>query len=471
MTGRILRGGLVLGVFLWGELVCGAPAPKVEDLYRQHCAVCHGEDLGGGLGGSLINGEWNYGGDDASIARVIAEGIPEMGMDPYAGILSPAQIRALVVFLREGEAGYAARKAPAPAAGGGVATRHHRFRLETVAEGLEAPWAVDFLPDGRFLVTEKAGALRVVGADGKVGAPVGGTPRVAARGQGGMLDVALHPDFERNGWIYLSFSDPAATGDGALTAIVRGRIRDGQWVDHEWIWRGEQADYTQSGVHFGTRIVFDGGYVFFVVGERGGMMQAQELSGPKGKIFRLHEDGTVPGDNPFRGVAGALPGIWSHGHRNPQGLAFDRRTGDLYSTEHGPRGGDEFNLIRKGANYGWPVITHGMNYNGTPLTAHTEMEGMEQPVIHWTPSTAACGLAQYDGNAFPRWRGDFFAGGLASRELRRLRVRDRTVIEQELVLKGAGRIRDVKTSPDGFLYLLLNDPDRLVRLVPAAAGD
>lgn len=196
-------------------------------------------------------------------------------------------------------------------------------------------------------------------------------------------------------------------------------------------------------------------------------MRAQDLKVPYGKIYRLHDDGRVPEDNPFVGQPGVDWGTWTWGHRNPQGLAFDERNGDLYSTEHGPRGGDEFNLIQKGENYGWPIVTHGMNYDGTPITEHTEMEGIMSPVLHWTPSIAACGLAQYVGDAFPEWKDDFFAGGLASQELRRLRVKDRKVVEEEVILKGLGRVRDVKCGPDGYLYLVINDPDQVVRLVPA----
>jgi glucose/arabinose dehydrogenase len=213
--------------------------------------------------------------------------------------------------------------------------------------------------------------------------------------------------------------------------------------------------------------VFDDGYVYFVVGERGGWQEAQDLARPNGKIFRLHDHGGVPNDNPFVDQENALPGIWSYGHRNPQGFDRDPRDGTFYSTEHGPRGGDELNRIERGANYGWPVITYGMNYNGKPITHLTQKEGMEQPVIHWTPSIAVCGLDFYEGDRFPNWTNDLFAGALRKEEVRRLRIKNGRVVEQEVVLKNIGRVRDVADGPDGAIYVLLNQPDRVIRLVPA----
>jgi glucose/arabinose dehydrogenase len=317
-------------------------------------------------------------------------------------------------------------------------------------------------------VTERPGALRIIDADGNLlPDPVKETPRAIELGQGGMLDVAVSPDFDKDGWIYLAFADPLE-GEKmrAMLKIVRGRIRDHTWTDEEVIFQSAPDFYTSNGVHFGTRMVFDNGYLYFIVGERCGMLQAQDISRPNGKIYRVFPDGSIPQDNPFAADKNAIPGIWSYGHRNPQGLAIDPRDHAIYATEHGPRGGDEFNLIRKGANYGWPVISHGMNYDGSPLTGLTEKEGMEQPLVQWTPSIAACGLTCYTGEKFPNWKYDFFAGGLRG-ELHRIRVKDGKVLTDEILLSGLGRIRDVRTGPDGFLYIVLNQPDRIVRLVPA----
>jgi len=474
---RILILGLTWS--LAGVTAFGAGPTRVEALFEENCAVCHGRGLeGGGLGASLTDGIWRHGERDEDLARTISQGLPDLGMEAWGDVLSAEQIRSLVILIREREKAAAGKVAvPSVWDGGVVATRHHSYRVERVVDGLVLPWGVAFLPDGRMLVTEKRGTLRVVDADGRmVPEPVAGTPPVIEHGQGGLMDVAVHPDFATNGWIYLALADGwrepglGKRGVRALTAIARGRLRDGRWVDPEWVWQADRRFYTAAGPHFGSRIVFDGqGHVFFVVGERGGWHEAQDLTRPNGKIFRLMEDGAVPPDNPFVGREGALPGIWSYGHRNPQGMVVHRPSGVLYATEHGPRGGDELNAIRPGCNYGWPVITHGMNYDGTPITGKTEQEGMEQPVLYWTPSIAACGLASYEGGRFPRWQGDLFAGALAQQEVRRLRLKDGRVEEQEVIFKGAGRVRDVKCGPDGLLYLVLNGPDCVLRLVPADA--
>lgn len=464
---KILLLALALALSTWP-----CAGQRVQELYQQHCAACHGANLEGGLGGALTSGAWKHGGTDADLVRVIADGLPDLGMQSFRDTLTPDQIRALVVFLREREKQERMRGAPHPLArpGATVETRLHRYHVELFAEGLDIPWSLAFLPDGSFLVTERPGAVRPIAPDGTVGPPIRHTPAVLHHGQGGMLEVALHPNYEENRWIYLAFAegDREAGLVRAMTAVVRGRIRDGAWTDEEEIWRAERRFYTQAGVHFGTRIAFDSaGYLFVVIGERGGWSDVQDLANPKGKILRLYDDGRVPDDNPFAGRADTIPGIWTYGHRNPQGLAFDTRTGDLWSTEHGPRGGDELNLILPGRNYGWPIVSHGIHYDGRPFTALTEHPDMESPVLHWTPSIAVCGLAFYDGDGFPAWRGHLFVGALAQQEVRRVRVENRRVVDEEVILKNAGRVRDVRAGPDGLLYVVLNEPHRIIRLRPA----
>ena len=456
--------------------VCGvafADKVKTEEIYRMHCAACHGASFEGGQGGSLVDGEWKHGSSDEDITRSIAKGKPEFGMIPWEGVLTPEQIRGLVIFLREKEKQALVKgvEFPVPAADKVVKTKLHDYRIETlVSEGLKNPWAIAFLPDGRKLVTEKSGRLCIVSADGKLDpVAIEGLPEVIEHGQGGLLEVALHPDFSKNGWVYLGLSD-GTRGDGGvicITAVVRGRIKDHRWTDQEWIYRPDEKFRSSSGVHFGTRFVFADGYIYFVIGERGGMMEAQDLSRPSGKVFRLHDDGRVPADNPFVANKEAIAGIWSYGHRNPQGLAMDPRDGSLYDTEHGPRGGDELNLILPGRNYGWPVVTYGMNYDGTPMVANTEKEGIERPLTYWVPSIAVSGLDFYAGEKFPKWKNDLLAGALAQQEVRRIRIVDRKVVEQEIILKNIGRVRDVAAGPDGLVYVVLNQPDRIVRLLPA----
>ncbi len=455
---------------------------KVDQLFNTLCASCHGEDLNGGQGGSLVDGEWKYGSSDEEITKSIKVGNPELGMTPFGTVLDDEQIRSLVIYIREkeNEARVKGIEFPKPEPGKVTRTEHEEYTIETVVDGdagLEIPWAIAFLPDGRKLVTERPGRLRIIDADDRLlPDPVEGTPQVIHHGQGGLMEVALHPDFADNGWIYLGYADGwyenpeergRRRGPRTITKVVRGKLDDGRWVGQQTIWETSREFYTGDGVHFGTRFVFQDGYIYIIIGERNGKMQVQDLANPKGKIYRLHDDGRVPEDGPFAGNPEAVPGIWSYGHRNPQGLAIDPRNGDIWSTEHGPRGGDELNLIEPGNNYGWPVITHGMNYDGSPMTSETAREGMEQPVIHWTPSIAVCGLDFYAGERFPGWKNDLFAGALAQQEVRRLRIRDRQVVEQEVILKDLGRVRDVAAGPDGHLYVLLNDPHSILRLVPA----
>lgn len=461
----------LLPLFFSASLVA---APTVEQLYKTNCAGCHGAELRGGSGSSLVDGVWKHGGTDDDIAKIIREGFPSMGMPPMEKAFTPAQLRAMVVYIRENEARAAKSKTPAPKADENKVfhSKLASFRIETVA-GFANPWAVAPLADGRLLVTEKAGKLFIVGADGKKSAPIAGLPETIEQGQGGLMDVAVHPDFEHNGWVYLAISEGSREGGKTRcnTAIVRGKITDGKWTDSQWVWKSAPEFHIESGAHFGSRIVFDGkGFVYFAVGERGRNMNAgaQDVTTPFGKIFRLHDDGRVPADGAFAKTPGAIAGLVSYGHRNPQALAFDPRNGDLYETEHGPRGGDEFNLIRPGLNYGWPVVSFGMNYNGQPwMTGETSRPGMEPPVTYWTPSIAVCGMAFVTGEKFTAWKNDCLIGALAGNEVRRLRVTDRKVVEQETIVRDQGRVRDVKCGPDGTVYIVLNGPDKLVRLVPA----
>jgi glucose/arabinose dehydrogenase len=462
---------IFLSVLCIASAVAQTPSPtaKVQDLVKMHCAACHGENLDGGLGGSLIDGVWKRATGDQEIAAIIEHGISEVGMQSFREVLTPEQIRALVIYIRERESAtrLAGMSSGSPKDGIHL-SELASFRIERVATGLNIPWSITFLPDGRFLVAERPGALRFIDADGTVGKPIRGIPRIVHHGQGGLMEVALHPDFAKNGWIYLGYTAPHPNGSPNLvqTRVVRGRIRNNEWVDEETIWEAAPDTYSGAGVHFGIRFVFHEGYLWFGVGDRGQQQAAQDLSKPNGKIFRLYDDGRIPADNPFVKTPGALPEIWSYGHRNPQGLVCDPKTGAIYETEHGPRGGDELNLIEPGKNYGWPIVTFGMNYDGTPITSRTSAPGIQDPLLHWTPSIAACGLAIARGTQFPEWEGDLFAGGLASKQLRRIRLRKGAEPEQEILLRGLGRIRDVRFGPDGALYLVLNEPDLLVRLVP-----
>lgn len=356
------------------------------------------------------------------------------------------------------------------AADGTISSSAHRFRLQTVIDGLDHIWGVARLPDGRFLVTERRGNLLLVEKDGAPPETIAGVPPVFAKGQGGLLDVALHPDYARNGWIYLAYSKPI--GQGALTSLIRAKLDGDKLSDLETVFEPPAAQATDSGLHFGCRIVFDGrGHVFFSIGDRGGPTTpenlAQSLASVTGKIHRLHDDGRIPEDNPFTATPGAMPSIWAYGVRNPQGLVYDISADRLWETEHGPRGGDELNIIRKGANYGWPLVTYGINYSGTPITSDRSRHGIEDPVVQWTPVIAVSGLALYRGGEFPRWKGNLFASGLAGECVVRIQLSGTAVVRQERLLENTGRIRDVRAFDDGYLYVAYEKPGKIVRLVPA----
>ena len=342
----------------------------------------------------------------------------------------------------------------------------HRFHLVKVVDGLEHPWGLAFLPDGRMLVTERPGRLRIVADGWLVPEPVAGVPEVWDDGQGGLLDVALHPGFAENGLIYLSYASPDDDNDAA-TAVARGRLVGARLEDVEEIYVALPRD--DGGRHFGSRLLFADGYLFVTAGERGEPDRAQDVGDPAGSVIRLLDDGRVPEDNPFIRQADARPELYSIGHRNPQGMAREAATGRIYAVEHGPKGGDELNLIEPGVNYGWPVITYGKSYMGFKIGEGTHKEGMAQPVHYWVPSISPSGLTIYDADRFPAWQGSFFAGALSGELLVRLEVADgKAVVEERMLEDLEERIRDVRQGPDGLIYLLTDHPEgMLLRLEPA----
>jgi glucose/arabinose dehydrogenase len=340
-------------------------------------------------------------------------------------------------------------------------------KVTDVAVGLEHPWGVELLPDGRFLVTERPGRLRVVNRDGRLSAPLTGVPEVYARGQGGLLDVALSPGFAQDRLVYLSFAERGSGGAG--TAVARGRLGERGLEDTQVIWR-QQPKVDGSYSHWGSRLVFrPDGTLFVTLGDRFVHSErAQDLSTTIGKIVRINPDGSVPRDSPFVGRAGALPEIWSYGHRNVQAAALDAR-GELWTVEHGARGGDELNNPQPGKNYGWPVITYGVDYSGARIGIGTAQAGMEQPVYYWDPVIAPSGATFYSGSLFPDWRGDLLVGSLRPGVLVRLRIVNGRVTVEERYLDELGeRIRDVREGPDGAIYLLTDSSrGRLIRVEPA----
>jgi glucose/arabinose dehydrogenase len=349
-----------------------------------------------------------------------------------------------------------------------VQSEKHAFNLVTLVEGLENPWSIAWLPDGRMLVNERAGRLRIVSSDFKLDPKaVEGLPKIVAAGQGGLFDVVLHPGYKDNGWIYISYSGPGAGGHG--TELMRAKLDGHRLSDQQVLFRMEPK--SDSGQHFGGRIVFDGkGHLFLTLGERGDRTRAQRLDDHAGGVIRLNDDGTVPRDNPFVGRKDAKPEKFSYGNRNMQGAALHPVTGELWVHEHGPQGGDEVNIIRAGRNYGWPLVTYGAEYgSGVKIGQSTPKAGIEMPLYYWVPSIAPSGLVFYEGDKFPNWRGNMLLGALAGQMLVRLELDGEKIVREERMLKGViGRIRDVRVGPDGFVYLLTDERRGvLVRLEPA----
>ena len=356
------------------------------------------------------------------------------------------------------------------AACGGSSNSQAKLRVETLTEGLDHPWAMAFLPKGEILVTERSGALKRLSGQGEERTEIGGVPEVDARNQGGLLDVALHPDFADNRYVYLTWS--GAGEGGNATHLGRGRLADNRLQDFETLFVA--TPYVKSTKHFGSRLTFDGnGHVFMTVGERGQRDRAQDLSDHNGSVLRLNTDGSIPDDNPFVDRDDARDAIYSYGHRNPQGAARHPETGRLWIHEHGPRGGDEINIPEAGANFGWPRATYGREYHGPEIAPDEHGEGLVGPIHQWTPSIAPSGMAFYTGDRFPEWQGDLFVGALALTHLAHLELDGTRVVNEQEHLKDRGwRIRAVRQGPDGYLYLLTDhDNGRLVRVSPAEAGE
>lgn len=443
---------------------------NTSENYQEYCAQCHGANFQGGNAQSLIDGIWQFGDGRSYIFRNIKYGIPHLGMPSYESSLSDQEIYDLVDYIRQEEQRSGASKPQAPDE---LEAQDYKMKVEVFAESLEIPWSIDFLDKNTALITERPGRLRIVKDRKLQDAPVSGTPEVLHEGQGGLMDVAVDPNYKNNGWIYLSYShvlDKTEQGQGrppAMTRLVRGKLKDNTWTEEQVIFEADHNKYSTTRHHYGCRIVFDpDGYLYFSIGERGAQDQAQDITRPNGKIHRINTDGSIPKDNPFVNESGAVKSIYTYGNRNPQGLAVHPKTGKIWETEHGPMGGDELNLIQKGVNYGWPIITYGRNYNGTIITDIVEKEGMEQPILYWKPSIAVCGLDFYDGDLFPKWKNRLLVGALKYEEVQLLDIHEDRVIHQQTIVKNMGRVRDVSTGPDGAIYVVLNNPGNVLRLTP-----
>ncbi|WP_319500106.1 PQQ-dependent sugar dehydrogenase [uncultured Draconibacterium sp.] len=464
-----MKATILFITFLFLFFSSNVNAQDGAQLYGQNCASCHGANLGGGNAASLVDGIWQFGAEDGYVFRNIKFGITHLGMPSYEATLNDGEIRSIMSYIRESENKVGAKKPPIAKE---IETLDYKIDVEIFAEGLEVPWAIDFIDRNTALITERPGRLRVVENGKLLDEPVKNTPEVLNEGQGGLMDVAVDPDYDENKWIYLAYSHVLTSGyDGnrppAMTRIVRGKIENNTWTNEEVLFEAAHDSYRTTRHHYGCRIVFDPwGHLFFAIGDRGAGYQAQDFTLPNGKVHRIYKDGSIPADNPFLNEEGAVPSLFSLGNRNIQGMAIHPQTGELWVTEHGPMGGDELNLIEWGKNYGWETITYGKNYNGTIITDVKHKPGMEQPNLYWRPSIAVCGLDFYHGDLFSKWKNKLLVGALKYEEVRLLQIEGDKVIHEEVIVKNQGRVRDVSTGPEGAIYVVLNNPGTVIKLTP-----
>lgn len=435
---------------------------SAETNYKNFCAGCHGVNLE-----RFTVKPWM---DDEGISQAfesIKFGIIDIGMPAFEQTFTDDEIEKLAVYVKEKIPRDRSTLKPAFTAEGVINSEVHNFVIDTVVSGLSVPWGLAFLPNGDLLISERAGTLHRY-SNGILSDPIEGLPPIMAIGQGGLLDLALHPDYKNNGWIYMAYSalNPVSERPIGNTAILRARLNGNQLVDQEVIFEG--LPHTPLQYHFGCKLAFDGkGHLFFGIGDRGQRDDfPQRLDNHNGKIHRIMDDGAIPLDNPFVNDPSAMPSIYSYGHRNPQGTSIHPVTGELWVSEHGPKGGDELNLVEPGLNYGWPVISYGINYNGTIFTELTEKEGMEQPVFEWTPSIAPCGMTFVTGDRFMNWENNLLVGSLSFQYVERVAVEGNAVTHREKLLEGVGRVRNVVMSPDGYVYVAIETPGLILRLIP-----
>lgn len=464
------------------------------DIFAMNCAGCHGNDLAGARGPSLFAQGLLAERSDIQLRQTILNGIADGDMPAFKGQLDDSQIGRLLAFLRIRGGALATHPDPVPDPSNKViASEKQTFRIEVVASGIDTPWGEAFLPDGRMLVTERTGHIRIIDADGKLeAASVKNTPTPWVRQDGGFFDIAVGPEYKKNRWIYLSYSEvvpgysgtmppPGPVANGAalprsMTRIVRGRINaENEWVDQQDVFKAPDAIYTPSVIHYGSRFLFDGkGHLFFTLGDRGDMTNAQRLNSSLGKIHRVNEDGTIPADNPFVHTPGAIPSIWSFGHRNSEGLSYDPVTGILWESEHGPTGGDEINIIEKGHNYGWGVVSMGLQ----PGISLQHQDGMDDPITYYSPAIGPSGITFNTGNKYAGWKNNLFLAALVGEKLFRYEISGRKITHQEILWDRYGRTRAVIMGPDGLLYIILQNatgsaastaaesPGMVVRLLP-----
>jgi aldose sugar dehydrogenase len=439
---------------------------KIEETpqknYQTYCASCHGEKVE-----MFVDRIWKHGNRKADLVASITNGWPDKGMPTWKEVLKPTEVEAIAEMILNGiEEGKKYRFSDKPKSNV-FEQEDFKVKLDTIAYGLQNPWGMAFLPNDEMLVTDRNGYMYRID-NKRVKTKLTGVPKVHAEGQGGLLDVILHPKYAENNLIYISYSLPKKTDSGtvATTAIMKAKLVGNTLVEQKNIFVAEPYFNTQY--HYGSRMQFDKkGFLFFTVGERGKeKVNPQDLGSDCGKVHRINDDGSIPTDNPYVKTKGARPTIYSWGHRNPQGLIINQETGVIWETEHGPRGGDELNIIKKSVNYGWPVISYGINYDGKPITNLTEKKGLEQPQHYWIPSIGPSGATFITGDKYKGWKGNLLMGSLRFKYLNRVVLENNKVVKEEILLKNVGRLRDVKMSPDGFIYVCVEEPGFVFKVVP-----
>ena len=437
-------------------------------LYKTHCSACHGVNMEGAQHTPLKKDRWKYTSDRSAIFQVVMYGVPGTDMAPFSRVLSEQQAESLADYILENQDQQPDAGKAVPDS---IRTADYVVKTETLVDDgfRSAPWGIEFVDARRALITERRGGLRWM-VDGKLDpTPIDGVPATTQYNDSGMCDIALDPGYQDNGWIYIGYvhalGDPSVEETPAMTRVIRGRVEGHQWVDQETIFRVPDELHFSKGTRWGSRLLFDNeGHLYFTIGDIGRNDEVQQLSKPGGKVYRIFPDGSIPADNPFVGKDGALEAIFTIGNRNVQGIGQHPQTGVVWGTEHGPMGGDELNILKPGANYGWPVITYGINYDGTIVSDLTHKEGMEQPIKYWTPSPGISALEFYTGEMFPKWKNHAFVGAMRFEQIKRLELGSDHVTNEEVLLKGYGRVRDINTGPEGAIYVLLNNPHKVVRL-------
>lgn len=437
------------------------PDFSAKATFDNYCLSCHNDKKS-----SFTGRNWLWGNDRDDLFKSIKHGRVAHGMPAFEDGFNDAAIYALADYILELDKTGSPNEEVDDNHEGIVISQDQKFRLDTIVEGLDIPWGLEFLPNGDLLIAERKGELFRFTSDNKL-EKIQGLPPIKAKGQGGLMDLELHPDYAQNGWLYFAYTSPNENDDGIFnTAIGRARLSGNQLVDQQRIFKAMPE--TSRQYHFGCKLEFDKeGYLYFSVGDRGNRdRHPQTLDNDCGKIHRIYDDGRIPQDNPFAGQDGAQPSIYSFGHRNPQGVCMHPETGRIWTDEHGPKGGDEINLIAPGKNYGWPVISFGINYNGTTFTNDTAKAGMEQPITYWVPSIAPCGMTFVKGDRYPNWKNNILTGSLRFEYLHRVVLEGDKVVHQEKLLEGIGRVRNVEMSPDGFIYVAIEKPGKIFKLIP-----